>query len=895
VIPAWLTTESVPAMTARWLPVLVDAALKGTLLLALAGAATLLMRRASAASRHLVWFLAVGGTLVLPVLSAALPGWEALPRWVELPDQRVVVQEPDETLSTTEIVERPAPDMHAGIVAPPQIDQSAPEHSEPIPAPADSLDAPSPAKTVPAVGTVSEVEDVHRPPWAWALIAWVIGTMLVLGRLCLGRLSLWQLGRSARPLEGELWTPLLKRLSDDLGLTRPVVLLQSGRRSMPMAWGVWRPRLLLPDEASDWSAERRRIVLLHELAHLKRWDCLTLLVSQLACAAYWFNPLAWLAVHRMVSESERACDDLVLGAGPQPADYAEHLLQVASGLRAKSLVGQAAIAMARPSHMEGRLLAILDAARNRRPVTRLAVLLAVPAAVCLVLPLAMATMRPAADMPSPSATEPLAPVPSQAEGDLELDHDVVLDLVAGTAEYPQLAEAGRIRFETRDDRLWAQLETRWQRRAAVVLEVTVELLDANGEVLGRAQDEVTPWTSDRTEDPIMRYQTDTRFALGHWSRLQQATAFVVQVTLLASAPAEGAPSAGGTIPDDALPLKHVDDSAEGRRSLSASGHAVQFDRLSDFGFVEAVAIFASRYGRPEAPDEDFHVYLLNDKKQVLADLEYPYEMIERGEMRWYTLKTPPIEVTKSFYVALAFNPHRTKGVYLGLDEDVDETHSLTGLPDSGFKPVTKKYDWMVRVHLTEKPSTDKDVQRLADWKPKKKTSSFRDQTEVKLDTGKSDGKQSYGGAGPAVRIKLADVLPKGTSIKDVKLTGLRVYASRYGSGYSPKRTKLSVAVLDSKGKSRSKASLSYSAFSYKPKWADLRFRKPIAVGGFAGNDGEITIALDPKASRTKGIYWHYNKDPKQSHSLAGTIAKGFKEVPDREWMIRLYFQTGESK
>ena len=102
-------------------------------------------------------------------------------------------------------------------------------------------------------------------------------------------------------------------------------------------------------------------------------------------------------------------------------------------------------------------------------------------------------------------------------------------------------------------------------------------------------------------------------------------------------------------------------------------------------------------------------------------------------------------------------------------------------------------------------------------------------------------------------------------------------------------------MLDSKGKSRSKASLSYSAFSYKPKWADLRFRKPIAVGGFAGNDGEITIALDPKASRTKGIYWHYNKDPKQSHSLAGTIAKGFKEVPDREWMIRLYFQTGESK
>jgi len=551
--------------------------------------------------------------------------------------------------------------------------------------------------------------------------------------------------------------------------------------------------------------------------------------------------------------------------------------------------------MARPSHMEGRLLAILDAARSRRPLTRLAVLLAVPAAVCLVLPLAMATVRPVDEMPSPPTTEPVAPALLQAEADLELDQDIALDLVAGTVEYPQLVEAGRIRFETRDDRLWVQLDTRWQRRAATVLEVTVELLDANGEVLGRAQDQVTPWTSRRTEDPIMRYQTDTRFALGHWSRLKQATAFVVQFALLAQASAEGAASAGGKIPDDAFPLKHVDDSAEGKRSIGASGHAVQFDRLSDFGFVEAVEIFASRYGRPEAPDEDFHVYLLNDKKQVLADLEYPYAMIERGEMRWYTLRTRPIEVTKSFYVALAFNPDRTKGIYLGFDEGVDETHSLTGLPDSGFKPVTKKYDWMVRVHLTEKPSTEKGVQRLADWKPPKKTTSFKDQTEVKLDTGKSDGKQSYSGAGPAIRIKLADVLPKGTSLRKVKLTGLRVYASRYGSGYSPKRTKLSVAVLDGKGKSRSKASFSYSAFSYKPKWVSLRFRKPVAVGGFAGDDGEITIALDPKASRTKGIYWHYNKDPKESHSLAGTVARGFKETPDREWMIRAYFQTGKSK
>ena len=99
----WVATESVSAMTARCVPVLIDAALKGTLLLALAGTATLLMRRASAASRHLVWFLAVGGTLVLPVLSATFPEWEILPRWVDLPDQGVLVQEADDTVSPTEV------------------------------------------------------------------------------------------------------------------------------------------------------------------------------------------------------------------------------------------------------------------------------------------------------------------------------------------------------------------------------------------------------------------------------------------------------------------------------------------------------------------------------------------------------------------------------------------------------------------------------------------------------------------------------------------------------------------------------------------------------------------------------------------------------------------------
>ena len=88
---------------------------------------------------------------------------------------------------------------------------------------------------------------------------------------------------------------------------------------------------------------------------------------------------------------------------------------------------------------------------------------------------------------------------------------------------------------------------------------------------------------------------------------------------------------------------------------------------------------------PEPPNEDFHVYLLDQNMKVIRDLAYPYSTIKRtAEMRWYTLPVPSVEVPKRFSVALSFNPHRTKGVYLGMDKGVKESHSYVGLPETGF-------------------------------------------------------------------------------------------------------------------------------------------------------------------------------------------------------------------
>jgi beta-lactamase regulating signal transducer with metallopeptidase domain len=378
-------TSLLSALGSAWLPVLVDAAVKGTVILIVASVVSLLVRRASAAARHLVWFLALVGLLGLPALSVALPGWQVLPGWFGVGQTAALDAEEAATASAAvEPAVPPAadsPPWSAGHSA------GRPKASPSRPRPLGAASGPPPAPAA----------EVSRS-WSaknlriWILPLWAAGAALSLAPVAIGLVSLRRLRRTSRRVADGPWASLLERLSAELGLKRRVAMLQSSRRSMPMAWGLVRPKLLIPDEADGWSAECLRAVLLHELAHVKRWDCLTQLVARMACGLYWFNPLAWLALHRMVAEHERACDDVVLAAGGRAPEYAEHLLKVASRLPAVRLSMGVGIALARPSKLEGRLLAILDRKRSRRAVTRAAALGAILAMAALLMPLAV--MRP---------------------------------------------------------------------------------------------------------------------------------------------------------------------------------------------------------------------------------------------------------------------------------------------------------------------------------------------------------------------------------------------------------------------------------------------------------------------------------------------------------------------
>jgi outer membrane biosynthesis protein TonB len=178
---------------------------------------------------------------------------------------------------------------------------------------------------------------------------------------------------------------------------RPVALLQSPDRSPLVTYGVLGPTIVLPAGAEAWTGDRRRIALVHEMAHVRRHDSATLLAAELLRVVHWFNPLVWLACRRLRQESECACDDEVLSEGIEATDYATHLLEWARDAAGRQRAWASAPAIAHPSTLERRIAAMLSHQRNRGPLTRRARTAALLAAVAAGVSLAAAGVAPAPD------------------------------------------------------------------------------------------------------------------------------------------------------------------------------------------------------------------------------------------------------------------------------------------------------------------------------------------------------------------------------------------------------------------------------------------------------------------------------------------------------------------
>ena len=371
----------------------VDIALKATLLFAVVALAVLALSRSGAAARHFVATAGLVGALALPLLALVLPRVE-IPLWAPLFTSKHLV-------ASASWKEKPP--ARAGFSEQMPV---APASQAPGP---DRAAASSLARTVP-------VSPARPFPWrALALAAWAAGAVLVASRLVLGLARVRSLRREAAEIQDAEWSQEVRTLARRLDVARPVSLFESGRVPVAVTSGLMRPFLLLCRQARQWAAERRRVVLLHELAHVKRTDWIWLMLAETALAFYWWHPLAWVLAAQVRRDAEKACDDLVLAAGTKPSVYAGHLLGIFRSLSGTAHPVVLAVASDRPSHFEGRLRSILDPTARRRGLPRFQS--ALSAATLAAAAAGLAVFSPWAPACSEAAIErPLAGIAAKAQG-----------------------------------------------------------------------------------------------------------------------------------------------------------------------------------------------------------------------------------------------------------------------------------------------------------------------------------------------------------------------------------------------------------------------------------------------------------------------------------------------
>ncbi|CAM2069701.1 M56 family metallopeptidase [Sulfidibacter corallicola] len=342
---------------------LIDTTLKLTLIFGLAWLATHLTRKQASSLRHLIWKAAFLGMVLV------LLGYFFLPRY-ELPLL------PIPTAAET--------------VVPATMPAALPHES-------------------PAVGHTT------RAIWPWPAILlslWGLGVFLVTTRFAVSLVQLMVLVKRAQKCEGPQWRELAYELAKTYRLKKPLDVRIASRTITPMTLGTLYPMVLLPQEARSWSDERLRLVLIHEIAHIKNKDFPIQLLVHGICALFWFHPLVWLAERHLTREREHASDDWVVFSGYKASTYAQHLLEIARVLRSgrPTPVG---LGMAKISELEGRMIALLSdradhgmlGLKTRIQTWSLSLLVCLPLAD--ITPLALSTPFPLQAMEGSSGLIPI--------------------------------------------------------------------------------------------------------------------------------------------------------------------------------------------------------------------------------------------------------------------------------------------------------------------------------------------------------------------------------------------------------------------------------------------------------------------------------------------------------
>jgi beta-lactamase regulating signal transducer with metallopeptidase domain len=250
-------------------------------------------------------------------------------------------------------------------------------------------------------------------PWLSAF--YIIGLMLMLVRLSAGMHQLFSLKKNEIAQADTLLVEVLGSLKKRIHFERPVQLFISAKAGVPLVIGFLKPMILMPAATiAQLSTEQIETILLHELAHIKRYDYLVNILQTVVETILFFNPFVWMVSAITRREREHCCDDLVLDHTREPLSYATALAALATHTGTVSTLTVAA--SGNSNHLFNRIKRIMEMKKNQFSYSRMvAAILMVTAITCSTIWLTPSFARTKKDKPDKSIASTSAPVQKEAQ------------------------------------------------------------------------------------------------------------------------------------------------------------------------------------------------------------------------------------------------------------------------------------------------------------------------------------------------------------------------------------------------------------------------------------------------------------------------------------------------
>ncbi|MEA3017663.1 MAG: hypothetical protein QOI38_2385 [Sphingomonadales bacterium] len=350
---------------------LIEMAWKSALIAGVALALAATLRSRAAADRSAVLRVAVTLLLLLPLFSLALPklqieAWAAQPAAIAAasPADFAAVATPAATAS-----------------------QRAAEFAAPAPEPT-----------------------IWDDPSLLFLILYLGGVAMAAARLGAGLWTLRRWTKGSGEVDCPAWNEAFERARWAADAPRGLRLLVSDEAPSPLSWGLMRPVILI-DRDTLGEPEDADAILAHEIAHVVRRDWAVLMLTRIAAALFWFNPLVWLLEREVVQQAEEAAD-IEAALCVEPTRYAQTLVHWAqfnaAGLVPANSIAPSASALAR------RVRAILDARRRSAQAGSLWAVAAIAGCALFAVTLAVLQLIPAAAEARDVPAAPRAPAAAAA-------------------------------------------------------------------------------------------------------------------------------------------------------------------------------------------------------------------------------------------------------------------------------------------------------------------------------------------------------------------------------------------------------------------------------------------------------------------------------------------------